>query len=98
MIAAIAVAGPLPAILDAIRIRERRREELVARLSAAKRAGATSSKDHRGTVIRPLLGGRIVLTPEHRSYRFEAPVSWGGLVGGLVDGFGATTTYPPGGP
>ena len=65
----------------------------------SRRSSTPSGSESGGqTVIRPLLGGRIVLTPEDRSYRFEAPVSWGGLVAALVDGFGATTTYPPGGP
>ena len=52
-------------------------------------------------MLRPLLAGRIVLTPsvtaEGRFYAFSGPVSYGGLVAGLIGtGAGVITVVPPG--
>jgi hypothetical protein len=126
---AIATAGPLPAILDAVKTRERRRQELQAHLEhlngldlgrrADRRASdlrATVSarladwlgllkrhpEDARENILRPLLAHRIVKTPlvmaEGRFYSFEAELSYGALITGLVGAGKARvmTVVPPG--
>ncbi len=126
---AIATAGPLPALLDAVRTRERRRQDLQAhlehlngldvgrradRLASDLRATVSQrladwlglfkrhSEDARESVLRPLLAHRIVMTPlvkpEGRFYDFEAELSYGALIRGLIGVADARvmTVVPPG--
>jgi hypothetical protein len=112
---AIATSGPLPALLEAIQTRERRRAELEEHLRRQSSDGPsrdgwrpdefrrkvqarvadwlglfTRGKEEqaRETVLRPLLARRVVLTPRvtpaGRFYEFEALLSYGALVTGLI--------------
>jgi site-specific DNA recombinase len=121
---AIGAGEPLPAILEAMRTRERRRQAAQAELSALpvaeRRAPAVAAPDvyrrlssqltdwqglldrhparARDEVIRPLLTGRLVLTPrlidEGRWFEFSGDASYGALIRGLVGGVNGMV--PPG--
>jgi len=123
---AIAKGGAVPAVLEALRTRERRRQDLLAHLehldglATGRRAEGGDLKalltrrlvdlhellkrhpeQARETVLRPLLTGRLVLTPreapEGRFYDFAGVAAYGGLVAGIIGTRdGAITVVPPG--
>src|ERR1051325_1455525 len=92
--------------LDRRRVPERPADDLKAaaqrRLDEWRQMLERHPEKARQTVLQPLLGGKISMTPKvttaGRFYEFAAPVSYGGLVTGLIGaGDGRViTVVPPG--
>jgi hypothetical protein len=93
--AARRAAGPTPTARDL-------RRTVRAKTDDWLRLFERHPAEARQTVLRPLLASRIIMspivTPSARTYTFTAPLSWGGIVSGLLGAAGGDVmlVVPPG--